>query len=58
MAVKKTKTTKVDELIGGELDPKEEKMLDWILNAVVIFVLGWLGLGVLLSIGGLFKLWG
>ncbi|KKS64248.1 MAG: hypothetical protein UV33_C0031G0002 [Candidatus Daviesbacteria bacterium GW2011_GWA1_42_6] len=57
MAVKKTKT-KVDELIGGDLGPREEKMLDWILNAVVIFVLGWLGLGVLLSIGGLFHLWG
>ncbi|KKU28655.1 MAG: hypothetical protein UX80_C0012G0013 [Candidatus Amesbacteria bacterium GW2011_GWA2_47_11b] len=53
MAVKKK-----DDLIGGELDPKEEKMLDWILNAVVIFVLGWLGLGILLSVGGLFHLWG
>ena len=53
MAVKKK-----DDLIGGELDPKEEKMLDWILNAVVIFVLVWLGLGILLSVGGLFHLWG
>jgi len=33
-------------------------MLDWILNAVVIFILGWLGLGILLSVGGLFRLWG
>lgn len=41
-----------------KLDPKEEKMLDWILNAIVYFVLGWLGLGVLLSVGGLFHLWG
>lgn len=49
---------KVEEMIGGQLDPKEEKILDWILNAVVIFVLGWLGLGILLSVGGLFKLWG
>ena len=53
MAVKKK-----DDLLGGQLDPKEEKVLDWILNAVVIFVLGWLGLGVLLSVGGLFHLWG
>ncbi|GEM_PF-6279078 len=37
---------------------EEEKMLDWILNAVVIFILGWLGLGILLSVGGLFRLWG
>ncbi len=56
MAVKKTKT-KVDELLGGELDSKEEKMLDMILNGVVIFILGWLGLGVLLSVGGLMGLW-
>ena len=52
MAVKKK-----DDLIGGELDPKEEKMLDMILNGVVIFILGWLGLGVLLSVGGLMGLW-
>ncbi|MEK7155238.1 MAG: hypothetical protein AAB697_03940 [Patescibacteria group bacterium] len=62
MAVKKTKVgpsfAKASERLGGKLDPKEEKMLDWILNAVVIFVLGWLGLGILLSVGGLFKLWG
>jgi hypothetical protein len=43
---------------GGEaLDPKEEKMLDWILNGVVIFILGWLGLSILLVIGGYFGLW-
>lgn len=48
---------KSEELIGGELDPKEEKILDWILNGIVIFVLSWLGLGVLLSVGGLFGLW-
>lgn len=51
-------TKKKDDLLGGELDPKEEKMLDWILNAVVIFILGWLSLGILLSVGGLFNLWG
>jgi len=44
---------------GGEpLDPQEEKLLDWILKAVVFFVLGWLGLSVLLVIGGYFHLWG
>lgn len=42
---------------GEKLDPKEEKMLDWILNGVVIFILGWLGLSVLLVIGGYFGLW-
>jgi hypothetical protein len=62
MAVKKnqspkSKDQKTNDLIGGELDPKEEKMLDWILNGIVIFVLGWLGLGILLSVGGLFGLW-
>ncbi len=59
MATKKVvkKEEKKDDLIGGQLDPKEEKVLDWILNGVVIFVLGWLALGVLLSVGGLFGLW-
>lgn len=61
MAVKKTSkpATKqsAHDFIGGDLDPKEEKVLDWILNGVVVFVLGWLGLGVALSIGGLFGLW-
>jgi len=46
-----------DDLGGEALDPKEEKMLDWILNGVVIFILGWLGLSVLLVIGGYFGLW-
>ncbi len=40
------------------LDPQEEKILDWILKAVVIFVLGWLGLAVVMVIGGFFHLWG
>lgn len=53
----KIKDQKTDDLIGGQLDPKEEKILDWILNGVVVFVLGWLALGVLLSLGGLFGLW-
>lgn len=67
MAAKKVQSAKLkeqskieekrDDLIGGQLDPKEEKVLDWILNGVVIFVLGWLALGVLLSVGGLFGLW-
>ena len=42
---------------GEKLDPKEEKMLDWILNGVVIFILGWLGLSVLLVVAGYFGLW-
>jgi len=41
-----------------KLDPKEEKMLDWILKGVVTFILGWLGLSILLVIGGFFHLWG
>lgn len=58
MAPKKTVEKKeVKDVIGGELDPKEEKVLDWILNAIVVFVLGWLALGVALSAGGLFGLW-
>lgn len=55
MAVKKVKEP--TSLGANELDPKEEKVLDKILNGVVIFVLGWLALGVLLSVGGLFHLW-
>jgi len=39
------------------LDPQEEKVLDWILKAIVIFVLGWLALGVLMAVGGLFGIW-
>ncbi len=53
----RVENVKADDVIGGELDPKEEKVLDWILNGVVIFVLGWLALGILLSVGGLFGLW-
>ena len=44
----------VDE---DQLDPKEEKMLDKILMGVVIFVLGWLAIGVLMAVGGLFGVW-
>lgn len=40
-----------------KLDPQEEKILDWILKGVVIFVLGWLALGVFLAIGGYFGWW-
>jgi hypothetical protein len=66
MAVKKTlrqaqsKTVKAAEVVKDEnaLDPQEEKILDWILKAVVIFVLGWLALAVLMVIGGFFHLWG
>ncbi len=46
------------EIQTDQLDPKEEKILDWILNGIIVFVLGWLGLGILLSVGGLFHLWG
>ena len=49
---------KKDEMeMEGNLDPQEEKMLDWILKGIVWFVLGWLGLSVLLVIGGYFGLW-
>lgn len=49
----------VAEAMAGEekLDPQEEKVLDWILKAIVIFVLGWLALGVLMAVGGLFGIW-
>lgn len=55
-----TVVPKWHQAAGGEeeLDPQEEKVLDWILKAVVIFVLGWLALGVLMAVGGLFHLWG
>ncbi len=39
------------------LDPQEEKMLDWILKGVVAFILGWLGLSILMVIGGFFGIW-
>jgi hypothetical protein len=42
----------------GQLDPQEEKVLDWILKAVVTFILGWLGLSILMVIGGYFGIWG
>ncbi len=47
-----------DELEGDKLDPQEEKVLDWILKGVVAFILGWLGLSILMVIGGYFHLWG
>jgi hypothetical protein len=43
---------------GEPLDPQEEKVLDWILKGVVFFILGWLGLSLLLVVGGYFHLWG
>ncbi|KKU64200.1 MAG: hypothetical protein UX86_C0011G0008 [Candidatus Amesbacteria bacterium GW2011_GWC1_47_15] len=45
-------------LAVDQLDPQEEKVLDWILKIVVGFILGWLGLSILLVLGGLFNLWG
>ncbi|MBI2587262.1 hypothetical protein HYW29_00405 [Candidatus Amesbacteria bacterium] len=62
MAVRKsnkvTKRQEVEEVDEGDkLDPQEEKVLDWILKAIVIFVLGWLALGVLMAVGGLFGIW-
>lgn len=53
MAIKKV----VSPADTDKLSDKEEKVLDWILNGIVIFVLAWLGLGILLSIGGLFGVW-
>jgi len=44
-------------VLGDKLDPGEEKVLDWILKIIVFFVLGWLALGVLMAIGGLFGIW-
>jgi len=54
------KTEEAGEMptVGGELNAKEEKVLDWVLKGIVVFVLGWLGLGIALSVGGLFHLWG
>jgi len=52
-------TLKASEgLEEGQLDPQEEKVLDWILKAVVAFILGWLGLSILMVIGGYFGIWG
>lgn len=53
MEDKKEEKAATNEWGGEPLDPQEEKMLDWILKAIVIFVLGWLALGVILSIKGL-----
>lgn len=47
-----TKDTQDDDLFGEKLDPAEEKMLDRILMAVVIFILAWLGLSILLVLRG------
>lgn len=71
MAVKKTQKTvaSVDAVVADKpevkvaieeerLDPQEEKVLDWILKGVVGFILAWLGLSILMVIGGLFHLWG
>lgn len=56
--VEETKLVLDDVTVGEDkLDPSEEKVLDWILKGIVIFVLAWLGLSVLLVIGGLFGVW-
>ncbi len=67
MAVKKSSRGESKAEIVGEaslgvseesgLDPQEEKILDWILKAVVTFILGWLGLSILMVIGGYFGIW-
>lgn len=54
VVMKKIEVPVVEEEV---LDPQEEKVLDWILKAVVIFVLGWLALGILMAVGGLFGIW-
>lgn len=56
--IMEAKTVAVAEM--GEdsgLDPQEEKMLDWILKGVVAFILGWLGLSILMVVGGYFGIW-
>lgn len=71
MAVKKTQkpVARVDAVVTDrpevkadfeeeKLDPQEEKVLDWILKGVVGFILAWLGLSILMVIGGMFHLWG
>lgn len=58
MAVRKSNKVTVEKVEENDkLDPQEEKVLDWILKAIVIFVLGWLALGVLMAVGGLFGIW-
>jgi len=54
---KVTEEIKPIEPAEDALDPQEEKVLDWILKAIVIFVLGWLALGILMAVGGLFGIW-
>lgn len=44
--------------VENKLDEQEEKVLDWILKGVVAFVLGWLGIAILMVLGGYFHLWG
>lgn len=53
MAAKKVAAAVDSDKLTGQ----EEKVLDWILNGIVIFILAWLGLGILLSVGGLFGIW-
>jgi hypothetical protein len=45
------------DMEGQALDPQEEKVLDWILKGVVAFILGWLGLSILMVVGGYFGIW-
>jgi hypothetical protein len=52
-AVEEVKTEVKEVWEGEKLDPGEEKVLDMILKGIVMFVLGWLALGVLLSVKGL-----
>lgn len=51
----KVDSSEMDE--DGKLDPAEEKMLDRILMGVVIFILGWLGLSIILVVLGYFGVW-
>jgi hypothetical protein len=39
------------------VDTAEDKFLDKVLMGIVVFVLGWLALGVLMAVGGLFGIW-
>lgn len=57
IAMAKKKIQEVEKVDEEALDPKDEKMLDKVLMGVVIFVLGWLALGVLMAVGGLFGIW-
>jgi hypothetical protein len=42
----------------NQMSADEEKVLDWVLKGVVGFILAWLGLSIVMVIGGLFHLWG